>query len=178
MKLHVGCGMKYLNGWKHSDVKNLEHVDYCCDARDIEKHIVPSSLNELYACHILEHFGRHEVDSVLESWSKLLQPGGQIRLAVPDIEAVCEHYQEHKNLSILRGLLWGGQRDTFDFHTIGFDYEDLKTRLERVGFEDVRRYDWREFLPEGFDDYSRSYLPHLDFENGKLMSLNIVAIKK
>ena len=46
-----------------------------------------------------------------------------------------------------------------------------------AGFSNVERYDWRDFLPPGYDDYSRSYLPHMDFDHGRLMSLNVVAVK-
>ena len=28
MKIHVGCGEKYLPGYKHIDARNFEHVDY------------------------------------------------------------------------------------------------------------------------------------------------------
>lgn len=72
----------------------------------------------------------------------------------------------------------GGQKNEYDYHYTVFDFDSLKEALEDVGFTDVKRYDWREFLPEGFDDYSRSYLPHMDFDNGKLMSLNVTAVKK
>lgn len=177
MKLHVGCNNKILDGWKHADVKSAPHIDYCVDARNLEEKIEAESVTELYACHILEHFPRKEVDSVLASWAKLIKHGGKIRLAVPDLEAVVAHYNEHKDLAVLRGLVWGGQRDEFDFHTIGFDFKDLASRLQLAGFKDVQLYDWRDFLPEGFDDYSRSYLPHMDFENGRLMSLNVVATR-
>lgn len=75
------------------------------------------------------------------------------------------------------GLLYGGQDYEYNYHYTAFDFGSLKKRLEDNGFVGVKRYDWREFLPDGFDDYSRSYIPHMDFDNGKLMSLNIVAVK-
>jgi hypothetical protein len=75
------------------------------------------------------------------------------------------------------GLLYGGQRDQYDFHKITFDFASLKAALELAGFKDVKRYNFNEFLPEGFDDWSRSYLPHMDFEHGRLMSLNVTAVK-
>lgn len=177
MKLHIGCSNKYLKGWKHADIKNLEHIDYVVNLKNLKEVIGEDKASHIYACHVLEHFSRHEVDNVLMNWKSVLKPGGILRLSVPDIEAVVEYYNENKDLSILRGLLWGGQRDLYDYHKIGFDYNDLKTRLESLGFKNIKKYDWRDFLPEDFDDYSRSYLPHMDFKNGKLMSLNITAEK-
>jgi len=49
--------------------------------------------------------------------------------------------------------------------------------LEKAGFTNISTYDWREFLPDDYDDYSRAYLPHMDFDSGRLMSLNMVARK-
>jgi hypothetical protein len=49
--------------------------------------------------------------------------------------------------------------------------------LQSHQFNNVQRYNWKEFLPKDFDDYSKSYLPHCEFETGTLMSLNITATK-
>jgi hypothetical protein len=75
------------------------------------------------------------------------------------------------------GLLYGGQNYEYNFHYQTFDYERLKTLLEAAGFCEISEYDWRNFLPSGYDDFSRAYLPHMDIENGRQMSLNLVAIK-
>lgn len=73
--------------------------------------------------------------------------------------------------------MYGGQNYEFNFHYNTFDFVYLKNKLLACGFREVKRYDWKEFLPEGYDDYSRAYLPHMDFEHGRLMSLNVEAIK-
>ena len=39
----------------------------------------------------------------------------------------------------------------------------------------VSDWDWRKELPEGYDDYSRAYFPHMDFDNGICISLNVQA---
>lgn len=49
--------------------------------------------------------------------------------------------------------------------------------LEDVGFENVRRYNWRETEHALIDDYSQAYIPHMDKENGILISLNIECSK-
>lgn len=176
MKLHIGCGKKYLPGYRHLDVIDYDHVDYVCDARKL-KMIESGSVSEIYACHILEHVERSEVLDVLMEWHRVLRRGGLLRLAVPDFEAVVQEYVENKDLQRFQGLLYGGQTYDYNFHHVAFDFQSLKGVLEQAGFGEVERYDWREFLPEGYDDYSRAYIPHMDFENGRLMSLNVVARK-
>jgi len=177
MKLHIGCGKKYLTGYKHLDVINYDHVDFICDARQLNM-IADQSVSEIYACHVLEHVERNEVANIIQEWCRVLEPGGVIRIAVPDFESIVDEYLENKDLTRFQGLLYGGQTYDYNFHHVVFDYTQMKYLLENAGFHDVRKYDWRKFLPEDYDDYSRSYLPHMDFENGRLMSLNVIAIKK
>ena len=177
MKLHIGCGKKYLPGYKHVDVIDYEHVDFVCDARHLSM-IKTGEVSEIYACHILEHVERSEVPDVLHEWNRVLRSNGILRVAVPDFEAIVNEYVINKDLMRFQGLLYGGQTYDFNFHHVAFDYETLKKLMEDGGFYQVQRYDWRDFLPaQGYDDYSRAYLPHMDFDNGRLMSLNVIARK-
>lgn len=89
-----------------------------------------------------------------------------------------EEYKENHDLPKILGSLYGGQDYKYNYHHIVFDFESLKKKLEDAGFEKIEKYKWQDFLPEGYDDYSRSYQPHMDFENGRLMSLNVVSVKK
>ena len=52
----------------------------------------------------------------------------------------------------------------------------MKELLESCGFTNVKRYNQDEFLGDN-DDYSKCYLPHMDKENGELMSLNVLCTK-
>jgi predicted SAM-dependent methyltransferase len=178
-KLHIGCGPRYLPGFLHVDVKALPHVDIVCDMFDIHKHVAPGTVHEIYACHVVEHVSRHRVVELFRIFNTLLATGGVLRLAVPDIGKAIELYASgrYSLYPDLYGQFWGGQRDDHDYHAIGFDFGLLRDIMVRAGFDAVQRYDWRTFLPDGYDDYSRSYLPHMDFDAGELLSLNVVACK-
>ena len=177
MKLHIGCGPKYLEGYKHMDAMEYPHVDYIGTADNLSV-IADASLDEIYGSHILEHIGRLEIETVLKEWCRVLKPGGVIRLAVPDFGAVVAHYNEHQNLDKVMGLLYGGQTYEFNFHYQAYDLPRLTRLLTDAGFENVTHYDWQTFLPEDYDDFSKAYLPHMDFENGRLMSLNVTGTKR
>jgi predicted SAM-dependent methyltransferase len=178
MKLHVGCGKRFLPGFVHVDITNHDHIDYECDIRKLNSIFENNSVDECYACHVFEHIRRHEIDSCLTNICDILKPGGTLRLAVPDIEKAIKLYTSGVPLyPTLYGQFWGGQKNEYDYHTIGFDFKTLEMFLTKNGFENVQRYDWRSFLPNGFDDYSRSYIPHMD-TNGELLSLNVVATKR
>ena len=180
MKLHIGCGEKYLPGWKHIDARKFPHVDYVTDKLDKLDMFADNSVEEIYACHVLEHFTRAETadGGILREWHRVLKVGGILRIAVPNFEAIVEEYLSTRNLDLVMGLLYGGQNHKFNFHYQTYDFKRLSGLLQRAGFSKVERYDWRDFLPQGgYDDFSRAYLPHMDFEHGRLMSLNVVAVK-
>lgn len=177
MKLHIGCGNKFLPGYIHVDVMKYEHVDYIANANNLDM-IKDNSVDEIYACHILEHFSRFDNEKVLSEWNRVLKRGAILRISVPNFEAIVHEYIEgEKALDNIIGLLYGGQNYDYNYHFQVFDFSQIEKILINTGFENVEKYDWREFLPIDFDDYSRAYLPHMDFANGRLMSLNIVCIK-
>ncbi len=176
MKLHVGCGDKHLPGFTNVDIRFLPNVDVVDNAMFLRK-FKDIEVTAIYACHVLEHFTRWEAKGVLNRWYMLLQPGGVLRIAVPDFNAVAEAYVEGvAELQDLLGLLYGGQDYAENFHHHCWDFEMLERCLYNVGFRDIGHYNWQEFLPPEFDDYSKCYLPHMD-TSGRLMSLNITARK-
>ena len=177
MKLHIGSGERYLPGYTHIDIVKHPHIDYVADAKQLS-FLESESVSEIYACHVLEHIKRFEVVDVLREWHRVLMPGGIIRLAVPDFSSMVNEYMETHTLEPLLGLLYGGQNHEYNFHYQVFDYNRIFVLLTLVGFRNIQRYEWESFLPNGFDDFSRAYLPHLDFDNGRLMSLNVFATKR
>lgn len=99
---------------------------------------------------------------------------------MPDFAAYAAIYYEkglEDGLSGLAGLIVGGQRNNYDYHKMIFDEAFLKRDLLSLGFREVRRWDWRATEHADIDDFSQAYLPHLQKETGKLMSLNLEAVK-
>lgn len=188
MKLNLGCGTKKMPGFVNVDVrfnpnptaeanKVWTDPDVIDDITVLEK-FQNDSVDLIYACHVFEHFKKFERLNVLRRWFEVLKPGATIRLAVPDFEAVAYAYV-HKIVPLekLWSALNGSQRHPYDFHYHCYDFDHLKADLEAVGFVNVRRYDWRQTEHADIDDYSQAYYPHMDKENGFLLSLNVEADK-
>lgn len=176
MKLHIGCGEKILKGFVNIDVRKFDGVDVVSDATTLNM-FKNDSIELIYVCHVLEHFGRKKYMEVLTHWYNLLCDGGILRISVPDIEEVFNHYGENRDLKILRGFLWGGQTYPENYHYCGWDFVTLKEDLEKIGFKNIHRYDWKKTEHSDVDDFSQCFLPHMDKENGRLMSLNIECVK-
>jgi predicted SAM-dependent methyltransferase len=178
MKLNLGCGNKYLgNDWIHIDICKTDIVDIEMDITNLDK-FETNSINEIYVCHVFEHFRKKYINNILNEWFRVLAPNGILRIAVPDFENIAKLYVSGKyDIQIFSGLINGGQKNDYDIHYNIYDEKYITKLLKDTGFTDIQRYDWKDFLPENYDDYSRAYIPHMDFENGTLVSLNICAKK-
>ena len=76
-----------------------------------------------------------------------------------------------------RGRSWDLTVRPALYHRTVYDFETLRSTLQSAGFREVRRYDWRDTVHKDFDDYSQAYIPHMDKEAGRLISLNVEAVK-
>ena len=179
MKLHLGCYSKKIHGFINIDIRSDVEPDLVDDVFKLEK-IKGNSVDLIYCCHVLEHANRQEALDAMKRWHEVLKTGGVLRLSVPDLEAVFAAYFYFKDLRLLQNFLYGSQKHPYDFHYSGWDFQTMKEDLEKVGFKNVRKWDWRKTFPHNYvDDYSQAYLPHMaKYGGGKLMSLNVEATKE
>jgi len=175
-KLHLGCGKVYIPGFIHIDLMDFDHIDYKIPADNLSI-FEDNSADLIYACHILEHFKRQEIEKVLKEWFRVLKPNGVLRISVPGFEEIIKIYQKFNDLNLVLGPLVGGQTYLYNFHYMVFDFKSLSEMLTKIGFKSIERYDWRKTEHASIDDYSQAYIPHMDKEDGMLVSLNVEAIK-
>lgn len=182
MKLHLGCAKRYIPGFTHIDIDKFPHIDYVHDIKTLPM-IKNSSVELIYFCHGIEYFDRFEIKDVLKEWKRTLKKGGVLRLAVPDFEMLVKVYRKYKNLDKIIGPLYGrwevnikSKKSTI-YHKTVYDFKSIKQVLMDAGFKNIKKYDWRKTIHKNYDDYSQAYIPHMDKENGILISLNVEATK-
>jgi len=175
MKLHLGCGKRFIPGFVHIDVVEFPHIDIV-NSVDRLPMIESDSCDLVYSCHVLEHFHKKNIIDVIHEWLRVLKIGGILRIAVPDMESLLRVYQKTGDLSLILGPIFGRCNYLYNFHYTGFDFNTLKNTLELAGAKNVRRYDWRSTEHANVDDYSQAYIP-ADKINGTLISLNVEAEK-
>ena len=82
-RLEIGPGSKRIAGFETLNVVWDWHVDYVVDASGKLPFPEPT-FDLIYASHVLEHIPWYQVQDVLKEWVRLLKPGGQIEVWVPD----------------------------------------------------------------------------------------------
>lgn len=55
MKLHIGCGQSYRNGWVNVDINPYVKTDLCLDIDNKTWPWEDSSVDEIFCFHVLEH---------------------------------------------------------------------------------------------------------------------------
>jgi predicted SAM-dependent methyltransferase len=183
MKLHLGGGKRFLPGFTHVDLADYDHIDFHNDISDLS-FLKDESVSLIYCSHAFEYFDRNEALRVLNEWRRVMKLGASLTLAVPDFDKLLMVYNQTNDLKNILGPLFGvweipGKKDVISHKTV-YNQIELTSVLELAGFKNVSNWDWRKFFVgeiKDFDDYSKAYFPHLDFENGIHVSLNLTCTK-
>ena len=183
MKLHLGCGAKYIEGFKHIDYSNYDHIDWNAAIYPLP-FIEDDSAEEIYSSHSLEYFDFKEISKVLNEWNRCLKKGAILRLSVPDFDKLLEVYKlENSNIDKIIGPLfgrWSIDDNKFIYHRTVFTRSKLINLLNSSGFSNIKDWNPLEVFgksEESYDDYSKAFYPHMDFENGFSICINLIAIK-
>ena len=85
LKFHIG-GMEAQEGWSVLDIVPGPHVDYVGNCKDLSV-LREDSCIEVYALHVLENLSYNkELMAALREIYRVLEPGGCVRISVPDLE--------------------------------------------------------------------------------------------
>jgi predicted SAM-dependent methyltransferase len=181
IKLHLGCGKRYLPGYIHIDINNLPHIEYCTEIHKLSM-FEDNSVSEIYNCGVIGYYDREEVNVLLKEWRRVLKKDGILRISVVDFEKQVHLYHKGDKSIEDTGVLgplfgkWTFIDKLFNkgvvYKKTAYDYKSLKRVLESHGFGEYRRYEWQSFLPENYDDYSAAYVPHGD-KSGVHIMLNV-----
>lgn len=141
-RLHLG-GIEPLDGWEIFNAVKGPHVDHVGNAMDLRR-FPDASFDSLYASHILEHFDyQGDLLKTLREWRRVLKPGGELLISVPDMETLSRLWLEAEpSLSeriLLMRMIFGGHMDRYDYHLVGFDFSILAAYLSEAGFCRVDR---------------------------------------
>lgn len=89
--LNLGCGARYHPAWINLD---LAPVDASVRRFDVTRPLpfANATFDAVYHSHLLEHLPREDAAPFLCECRRVLRPGGVLRIAVPDLEAIVRLY--------------------------------------------------------------------------------------
>lgn len=153
LRLHLGCGGVYLDGYRNIDLPPEEHgvqegirPDEYADITRLEYH--PASVQEIRLHHVFEHFDRPTALRLLIDWYAWLEEDGTLVIETPDFEAGVRRFLKRRSRShrgaIVRHI-FGSQEAAWAFHADGWYEEKFRQVLEALGYEltHVERASWR-----------------------------------
>ena len=177
-RIHFGCGRVDAPGWINIDAHAFDHVSY--QSTDIYlTAFVDGSIEEIYLCHVLEHFSFKEVAELLRCYYSKLSKNGKLRISVPDFDNIIRIYHESSDsVEIIADSLMGGQDDQYNYHKAIFNKAYLSSLLLKSGFASPQIWEVKDFIEDSqllMPDWSGyQFATPQGFRS---VSLNIVAYK-
>jgi SAM-dependent methyltransferase len=154
IKLNIGCGTDYRPGFINLDASDeLNKVDKLIDISvdSLADHFQENSVDLILANDIIEHHFHWEAARILGDFHRILKPGGECEIRVPDCEKIIRSW----GLSIERKLtlLFGGQdlpqgiqpdmeasRKKYPqlfCHKYGWTRDRMERELSGIGFREI-----------------------------------------
>lgn len=154
LKLHLGCGSVYLDGWVNidldSDVADIQH-----DLRN-PLPFDDGSVDYIFAEHFIEHLTQAEAKVLLAECHRVLKDNGTIRLTTPSLYVLLTNYlkgdlnewQEYWMPPTKAHMVNEGMRSWG--HCFVYDADELVRFLNECNFNKLKFEGWRESDIEAF----------------------------
>jgi len=157
LQLHIGSGPYNLDGWINLDIFPAQLSTNVLWGLPFTN----GQCRQVFLSHLLEHlFYPTDAMALLKEIYRILEPGGVVRIVVPDIEQCLRAYQEgNAGFFEKRVEHWGAGDGNatrlehflsyagagpdpawlFEAHKFGYDFETLERALQRAGFKTILR---------------------------------------
>lgn len=140
VRLHLGCGRLYLQGYVNIDYPQESHTtitvkaDRYADLRELE--YPDGSVDEIRLHHVFEHFSRQWALTLLAKWRRWLKYDGTLIIETPDFdECVARYVSADLPYKIkLQRHIFGSQEAHWAYHLDGWGEEKFKFVLKKFGF--------------------------------------------
>ncbi|MEK8090578.1 class I SAM-dependent methyltransferase [Thermithiobacillus plumbiphilus] len=150
--LHLGCGRIYFDGWLNIDLDSPV-ADLNLDLSQ-PLPLANGSVHYIYNEHFMEHLDLASGMRLLAECRRVLQPGGVLRIAMPDLDYLLDKYKgewrdqdwlrwpEYQFVETRAQMLNMAMREWG--HQYLYNREELELRLRQCGFTKI------DFLSFGF----------------------------
>ena len=149
-RLNLGCGGAPLAGYTNVDVFKGPGIDEVFQLDQIPYE--DGTIGAIHSQHSLEHVTFDRVEKALKEWYRVLCPGGELILRMPDLALSCQGYLkalqecDHSQINYIDAIQWykytiygiqrsqAGEPDDAQVHKSGFSLKEMCDILESIGF--------------------------------------------
>ena len=138
VRLQVGLSCKTLPGY------------YVCDHRLLTEPGMPNGFaDEILALDCLERMSFQEAAEAIESWHRVLKPGGRLKVTVPDVQVALEAFVTASADTVTEvgaavQAIYGSTSDEDRVCKSGYTRESLTELLANAGFLNCRELEIRD----------------------------------
>jgi predicted SAM-dependent methyltransferase len=188
-KLHLGSNITVLDEWLCSDLKPKTAASIYLDAT--KKYPFDSGVFDyIYSEHMIEHVSQESGVYMLQECFRVLKIKGKIRIATPNLRSIVDIYAKREEDFGSDYVKWitdnfvknsEGYNPTVVLNTMFrnwghmflYDFEMLKSTLEKVGFSNINRYAMNMSEDENLKDIERHHLNVDTFDMVEFETINV-----
>lgn len=172
-QLEIGSGPNKRKGWLTLDI--CSGADYVWDLRN-GLPFKNNTFQRVYSSHVLEHFSFKDLQLLLEEIHRVLKPGGEFLIAVPDVTIYINAYlgkrkaddllyykpavPSDKPIDILNYIFYMDGH-----HRFMFDEVNLAYHCEAAGFVKCQKRTYDSGLDLASRDHESLYMSCVKLEN-------------
>lgn len=155
IKLHLGCGEIYRDGWVDVDIDPRVKPDIVASIEDL--YMFPDdSVDVIEHNHLFEHLSPTQADQALKEWLRVLKKGGELVFEFPNfdrcIEILADEKSDEESIRLAMIGVYGFKKDfeeidedgvvtlnVFQMHKWGWGPKTLTAKLRDVGFSKAKQ---------------------------------------
>lgn len=154
MKLHLGCGQRYLEGYVNIDFPASSHTVQEKSIADVHADILalryaPETIEEVRLHHVFEHFPRPIACALLANWYSWIKPQGLLHIEVPDFQRTAQvmlnPFASFKKKAVAERHIFGSHEAGWAGHLEGYTPETMKRMISCYGFKvnEIKKNAWQ-----------------------------------
>ena len=148
----MGCGNKPREGYINADIFEGPNIDEVFEFDNVP--YLDGTISAISSEHALEHVGWKRSDRALQEWTRVLKPGGELHIKIPEFEDCCIKYIESGKITDTetrnQHKLWykytmhgiqdsqAGEPDEAQFHLWGWSLDEMCDKLKGLGYDIIK----------------------------------------
>jgi predicted SAM-dependent methyltransferase len=146
LRLHLGCGEQYLDGYVNIDYPPSEHSVQVSSPADEFADITalsyePATVAEIRLHHVFEHFDRPTALRLLVDWRTWLRPGGLLWIETPDFERCARDFLVRRMFrrrpDVPLRHIFGSHEAAWAVHWDGWYEDRYRETLGTLGYSEL-----------------------------------------